>query len=479
MKKYYRGATPPIFAVLIAVVIALVTTFTLVCGSIQEARAATIPGSEIAPPGGTFTPPPVTTPAPPMVTPLPTAEPTVSPTAAPTVPPTAEPGAETSMEPSAEPSPESTPDIVGKYPTRFDTAGIKLVSPSIDELLQNGADLEKLLYPSGLKLPTKYIDLLVCAPVNSNTELTGEVTYFLKTVAPVEDNIYTYAEYKAAEIYLAICRLYSSDEGVSDVNTAVQTLDKNTTVNWMTNVTNATLSNGNRLAELISTYRGILEQSAEGAKINQHAQYRDLIGDHRGVRYSCGDLSTYTSLADGMSQRGGVDMSQHIMGLYSWWDYLGVSHQLTAAVLTYSKYYNEFAYNNINFNRGAPVTAYQPDPEESSEPEVSGPIEEQGPNVVGPGGSTGGPGGNSNQGGIITGGSTGGWTEARPGGNGDSPVTSVGGSTGTDTSILPTGGRNLKEVASIAAVIFVIVAVIALWAIHSYRKSQDPTRKFW
>lgn len=476
MKKRFRGVVPPLLAVFIAGVVALISALVLLSTAIQSVEAATVPGSEVAPPGGYFTTPPVAEPSStipeqtpePQVTPTPEVTTTPEATVEPTIPPT--------VEPSSDPSAEPTPDVVGKYPSRFDTTGIKLASPSIDDLLVNGADLEKLLYPSGLKLPTKYLDLLMFAPVNSDTELTGEVTYFLKTVAPVEDNIYTYAEYKAAETYLAVCRLYCSESDASGVATSLQSLDKNTTVNWMVNITNATLSNSSRLTGLLSTYRGLLEQAAEGARINQHAQYRDLIGDHRGVRYSCGDLSVYTTLADGMTSTT-VNMPEHVLGLYSWWDYLGVSHQLTASVLTYSQYYNEFAYNDINYNRGAPVKAYQPAPETSAPINSADPGEEQGPSVIGPGGNQGGTG---NPGGTVIGGSSGNdWTQAKPGGNGDGPVTSVGGSTGKDTSILPTGHRSLREIVSIAAVIFVIVAVIALWAIHSYRKSQDPTRKFW
>ncbi len=471
MRKNRRGSCPPFLAMFLTVVFMVL----MVVEGIGMARAAVIPGSEVAPPGGTYatpTPTVVPTVAPTMPPAPETPQPTVAPSSQPlesnppaaaTQTPTNPSGSQT--DPEVVPSAPTKEDPVGKYPSKVDATGIKVVSPSIDDLLVEGANLEGLLYPSGLKLPTKYMDLLMVAPVSYSTEVTGEVAYFLKTAAPTRNSTYTYAEYSAAEVYLGLCRMASDVNDTSTTAEAVRRLDTNTTVNWMYNITNAQLGNSQLLRELISTYRSILEQVGDGADASRHNQYRDLTEEHRGVYYSCGDLSCFGP--DGLMGR---DLSAYMLGRYSWWDYLGITHQLTSAILKYSVYYDEFAYNDINYNRGAPVSpppsgGQSGDPGVQSSMEVHGPEDKQSVPPVVVGGSSDGSGSN--------------WTT--PGNNDPSgtPVTSVGNTTGTDPEILPAGHRSLKEIASIAAVIFVVVAVIALWAIHSYRKGQDPLFRNW
>lgn len=486
MKKPRRGSCPPFIPVLLAVGIMLFSVFSLIASAYAS---NVIPGSEVAPPGGSTT----------IATPQPTAEPTAAPipqptpepTVPPVVPPTQEPIPTATVSPetnppvqtppaATEPTPSPTPSVaedpVGSYPSKIDARGINIVSPSLDDLLADGADLEALLYPSGLKLPTKYMDLLMFAPVNYNTEVIDEAAYLLKTIAPVKDNTYTYAEYSAAQVYLGLCRLAADEENVSATANAVRSLDKNTSVNWMTNVTNATLGNSQRLTSLISNYKALLEQAGNGADVSRHAQYRDLVAEHRGVRYSCGTLRCFTDPTYNIVARD-TELSAYVLGLFSWWDYIGAAHNLTSAVLTYSKFYDEFAYNNINYNKGAPAVSQQgntggnqptnPSPENTTS--VQGPDDRNSsaPVIVGGSSNGGGTTGGNNE--WVTGGSN----------QGEGPITSVGNNVGTDPSILPGGNRDIKEVASIAAVIFVVVAVIALWAIHSIRKGQDPLTKHW
>lgn len=491
MKKSYKGFCPPFIAIGFVVITMIFLGILPMLVGVAHASNV-VPGSEVAPPGGvapgvsttpTPTNPPATTPDPivtdPPVTPPPVTEPpaTQTPNQGNTTPSTnpdpiaSEPIISEPPEES-DPMPSEEPDPVGKYPSKVDISGVKIDSPSIEQLIAQGANLEALLYPSGLKLPTKYMDLLMCAPVTSANELSGETANFLKTVAPTSDGVYTYAEYKAAELYLAICRLYVNVDNNYATGDSIRSLDKNTSVNWMENITNATLTNNTRLVQLISNYSDILEQHANGADISGHRQYRDFIAEHRGVCYSAGSLDYLVSLAAGISSRD-TDLATHVLNLYSWWDYVGVTQNLTAAVLTYSKYYNEFAYNNINFNHGAPATAYQPGEENNNPNGNQG--NQGGTTVVGPD-SNPVP---SSPGTII--GSSGGdnsWMNPNTQGSGDTPVSSVGGDVGTDSGILPEGKRNIREVASIAAVIFVIVAIIALWAIKAYRKGTDPVSRF-
>lgn len=372
-----------------------------------------------------------------------------------------------------EPEETSVPeDHVGRYPSKPDASGIKIVSPSLDALLAPGANIEALLYPSGLKLPTKYMDLLMVAPTNSSSTIVGETANFLRTIAPNNTNEYTFAEYEAADIYLAMCRLYAQEKGESQTGDALKNLDVNTTVNWMNNVTNATIADYGRLVALITNYKSILEAYGSGASIGSHAQYRDLTSDHKSIYYSFGDLKAYGTLADGTASNDAA-LSTYTTNLYSTWSYLGVTQSITTNLLEYSYFYNEFAINGVNFNHGAPANSFSPtDPDATTSTPVSG---------GGGGGSTevttpdhGGSGGGD----VVSGGTLPEWANPNQQGSGDTPVSSVGSSQGVDTSILPSGRQNAMDIASKVALGFVIIGIIVVWVIHTHRKGQDPLSKW-
>ena len=511
MKKRYRGFCPPFIAIGLVILFCLINSLTLVAQAMGN--DSVIPGSETAPPGGgpiviidnTQTgdepqqPPAVpVNPTPDITTAGESGNTTVvggiDGTSGIATPPTEPipinpdgttidgvfpgdgiPGDEVTL------PPEPTPDPVGKTPGRLDTSGITVVSPSIAELTVKGADLEALLYPSGLKLPTKYMDLLMFAPVNYSATLVDETAYFLKTIAPTEDSVYTYAEYSAADTYLTICRIMcivGDSDNPSATSEAFISLDNNTTVNWMHNVTNATLSDSTRVVTLIDNYKDLLESAAGGNEINKHRQYKDLVADHRGVQYSCGDLSVLRD-AVGAAPSNDAALSKHVLSLYSWWDYAGVMQNLTSAITEYSHYYNDFAYNGINFTKGAPLGILHSD--QGTQSGNSTQVNPGATDPANPGGDSGFSGNTTQVGGIgtttpeggniVTGGSTQeDWVTAVPGGSGDTPVSSVGSKGVHDTSGLPAGALGLKEAGSIAALVFIGVAVIGLLIIRISRR---------
>lgn len=495
MRKSRRGMCPPLLAIGLAFILITVTS----CMAVAKAADSTIPGSEVAPPGGTTTttadndtgygdPPEGAEVEPPAEDGT-----QVQPDETSVTDPTQDPnyllwlqqqqqqegdpytGDGTDDDPLVDPDPEPevTPDPVGSYPSPLDTSGVNIVSPSIADLTAKDADLEALLYPSGLRLPTKYMDLLMFAPVSYSSPITSEAGYLLKTIAPVDNSTYTYAEYRAAELYLAMCRLYKAADTETTLATAasVKSLDTNTTVNWMMNVTNATLSDQKRMVALISNYQSILETLASGSSITSHKQYTDITAQHKGVRYSCGNLDDLVALSQGSTVRD-ADLSSYVLGLYSWWDYVGVTHTFTSSIAEYSTYYDEFSFNGVNFTKGAPVANIHGGMGSGSGGGIAAGEQgaEQGQSVVDVEiGGLEGTLGNSNP--IVSGSSTqGGISSSSASNPSDTPVSAVGNKPGPDTGILPDGSRGLKEAGSIAAVVFVVIAVIALWIIHLSRK---------
>ena len=489
MRKKYRGFCPPFIAIGLLLLAMVASLAVLLQGDLFVTAKAdtTIPGSEVAPPGGQWPSGETTEPSGSQeednggtTAVIPTGPPAVEPTEPPVAtdpvgegePPTLP------VDPNAEETPMVpvvTEDPVGRYPSRLDTQGIKIVSPSLDDLLAEGANLEALLYPSGLQLPTKYMDLLMLAPTNSSSTVVGETANFLKTIAPTPNNTYTFAEYTAADVYLAICRVYSMEPGTTDTTDALQSLDINTTVNWMKNVTNATLSDSAKLVSLLGQYKGILESFGGGGSVVNHKQYKDLISEHKNAYYSLGNLSMYSSFADGSAQNDS-NLSAYTLSLYSTWDYLGVTQVLTGNILEYSKFYNEFAFNGVNYNRGAPANSYTPneDAPNTTNPLPDGEGENSGgsttvvtPNNPNPGGNT-----------IVEGSTGQEWVNGSTEGSGDAPVANVGGSSHIDTSMLPTGRKNIEDIASMVAIAVAVVGVAIVWGIHTHRKGHDPLSRW-
>lgn len=486
MTKRYRGLCPPFIAIGLVLLFAVISLVAGVTGALPVAHAATNGEDDLPPPGGTWpstaqgTGSSTTTEGDTTVTVPEHTEPPAQgteqegatgtePSTDPIVRPS-DPGAESpTMEPS---EPAVREDPVGRYPTRIDTNGIKIVSPTIDQLTAPGADIEALLYPSGLQLPTKYMDLLMCAPTNSSAAVTGETVNFLKTIAPTATGEYTYAEYEAADMFLAICRLYLQEAGETQTGDALKNLDQNTTVNWTNNITDARVSDYTRLVSLLTNYKSILESFGQGNSIGTHNQYRDLVAEHRDVYYSMGNLTSFRDLADGAAPND-ASLSVYTNNLYSTWSYLGVTHTLTANVMSYSRFYNEFAYNGINYNKGAPMASFTPnDPNAQATPNVPSTI---GGEVPG-GGETqvttpehGQPGGD-----VVSGGTGPQWDNPNSQTTNDTPVQNVGSNTGADASVLPDGRKNIQDIASICALVFVVVGIVVVWGVHTYRKGHDP-----
>ena len=76
---------------------------------------------------------------------------------------------------------------------------------SVQEMLDttSPAELDKLLFPSGMELPSKYLDFGQFTNVDGSTARVSPDTYsFLVTNFPTEDGEYTLAEVKAAQFYV-------------------------------------------------------------------------------------------------------------------------------------------------------------------------------------------------------------------------------------------------------------------------------------
>ena len=78
-------------------------------------------------------------------------------------------------------------------------------------------ELDALLYPSGMRIPTKYMDVFDLIPFVSDVIYDSEVGKFLNRYYPDANGVFTYAEYKAVErlLYFSyLANTYGEDNKV-------------------------------------------------------------------------------------------------------------------------------------------------------------------------------------------------------------------------------------------------------------------------
>ena len=85
-------------------------------------------------------------------------------------------------------------------------------SASLDGVdTKDSSGIDATFYPSGLSLPTKYLDVVSFLPIESLETADPSVLEFLKINWPCEQG-YTYAEYRAAMMYLGLVEMVSGSD---------------------------------------------------------------------------------------------------------------------------------------------------------------------------------------------------------------------------------------------------------------------------
>lgn len=125
--------------------------------------------------------------------------------------------------------------------------------------------IERKAYPSGLNLPTKYMDLMDFAPFETPEDapyFTDYVARFLCTYFPTEDNMYTYAEYRAAERYIAMLALSQDDTNCPGFRDAYNQINAQTgfSLDWC--MSTPVIGNLHDFASDISQWGSLLDLAA-------------------------------------------------------------------------------------------------------------------------------------------------------------------------------------------------------------------------
>lgn len=158
---------------------------------------------------------------------------------------------------------------------------------------EQALDIENILYPSGMQLPTKYLDLMDFCP-HSGQITSNRVTQFLNTFWPSCNGMFTYPEYRAAErfcFYIMLVSNYSD----SPVGTELLKLDRSSSWNLIDNISNVTISDVTHLRNALIIYHDLLTTAAtmDDTLVN-HPDYKSLVQKRsNGVILSTGESNGF------------------------------------------------------------------------------------------------------------------------------------------------------------------------------------------
>ena len=197
------------------------------------------------------------------------------------------------------------------------TSAIDLVSYDYNALKVGTSDeIDEILYPSGLELPTKYMDFLDFTPYSGKT-ITNNVASYLNEEYPSANAKFTYAEYRAAERYLYFYDILRDEEN-TQLRTALDSLFSEIGINEI----GVRLSNTSRFSNALDRYEDILYKLAEGSKLDNDEG--TLLGykllDSFYITIGLGDVYTDVTTDSNALQK----YLEYLETVDSYWDYFGL-----------------------------------------------------------------------------------------------------------------------------------------------------------
>ena len=101
---------------------------------------------------------------------------------------------------------------------------ITLSEPSKSLLdCSSAEELDSVLYPSGMELPTKYLDASIFTSSIASYTVSSETLEWITTHFPADS--YTFAEIRAAEMYLFVEKVFSEEEAGSSADAILEFYD--------------------------------------------------------------------------------------------------------------------------------------------------------------------------------------------------------------------------------------------------------------
>ena len=188
-------------------------------------------------------------------------------------------------------------------------------------------EVDSILYPSGMRLPTKYVDILDFIPYDG-TELSNDVTEFLLKEYPEAAGVFTYPEYRAAERFVYLCSLLRN-HNTSDVALAILSLSD--VEGWFNSQSNIVPVDSTRFQNALRVYQDLFTSVAEdSASLTGSPSWAQLSEQMQDSFYLT--VGTAVSLADistghDATIASGALYSQFWAGIPAYLDYFGFDLQ--------------------------------------------------------------------------------------------------------------------------------------------------------
>lgn len=339
-------------------------------------------------------------------------------------------------------------------------------------------DINAALYPSGMQLPTKYMDFLDFSFISTEFSVSNEVGTFLNRYWPEQRGRFTNAEYMAARRFIYLLRTYNTFGEAHPIIKGCARLQHDSSWALLMNFSNVSLSGAklDTLKDYVSYYWEVL--AGTGA-ITSGAGDESLYAEFtqstiNGVYMTVGSAvqwDTYTADYNPLTDCG-EDLSNYLANFVSYANAFGLTFtdticsgavSGTGEVILLDTNGEDLEGNNLGeFFETTPQLPGQ----ELLHPEDG--------------------------------------TTVRPNRPSDSAISDVGEHQSDGESDIATGQLqgdtlvqfpdyipidesatsatklyNLRDVAGIGALIFIFVALIVLWILHTIRRHHDPIHRRW
>lgn len=200
-------------------------------------------------------------------------------------------------------------------------------------------DIDLALYPSEIKFPTKYCDILDYIPYSGETR-SDEAAVLLNTLCPEANGKFTYPEYMAAKRFAYLLRAASipaTDGRYYDNLSYIMSF-----ANWSLthNYVNVILQDKERFCNALTIYEQLLTNCAGGMSPKDHPYWGMLIQDMGdGFKLTAGSTTFYDYPPLGSEDTklaSGITVEEYIRQLPLCWNYLYCGFEptgLNAAVI--------------------------------------------------------------------------------------------------------------------------------------------------
>ena len=226
----------------------------------------------------------------------------------------------------ADEAPAYTPTI------DFDINSIYLI-PFDYELAKSGK-VEEVCYPSGLQLPTKYCDMLDYIPYTDGT-FSDEAAIVLNTLHPECANRFTYPEYMAAKRFVFLIKASNIADDAAGYRVIFSDIMNDCNWSLLENFSDITLNDTTRFCNALQIYQELLQDIAEGGEVVANPLWELLLGELAGgFHLTIGSSSLYDlDPADCVETvlPSGITFMQCLEHLPEYWNYLSC----TATPTTY------------------------------------------------------------------------------------------------------------------------------------------------